>query len=189
MNTTMITRRIPVEMLKPAKYNPRVDLQPGDPVYEKIKKSLDEYGYVDPLIGRSPYQWQHEPVLFGWLPNGKHKWYADRKQTTIWNYDKPKKNAEHPTMKPIPLVAYPIKNSSAPNGVVMDLFGGSGSTLMACDQTDRICKTMELDERYASVIVDRYIQFHEGATQNVKVLRDGTVLTYEEAMAESKPVE
>ncbi len=92
-------------------------------------------------------------------------------------------------MKPIPLLAYPIKNSSAPNGVVMDLFGGSGSTLMACDQTDRICKTMELDERYASVIVDRYIQFHEGATQNVKVLRDGAVLTYEEAMARSKPAE
>ena len=92
-------------------------------------------------------------------------------------------------MKPIPLVAYPIKNSSAPNGVVMDLFGGSGSTLMACDQTDRICKSMELDERYASVIVDRYIQFHEGATQNVKVLRDGAVLTYEEATAGSKPAE
>ena len=89
-------------------------------------------------------------------------------------------------MKPIPLVAYPIKNSSAPNGVVMDLFGGSGSTLMACDQTDRICKTMELDERYASVIVDRFIQFHEGATQNVKVLRDGAALTYEEAVEASR---
>ena len=134
-------------------------------------------------IGRSPYQWQHEPVLFGWLPNGKHKWYADRKQTTIWNYDKPKKNAEHPTMKPIPLVAYPIKNSSAPNAVVMDLFGGSGSVLIACEQTDRVCRMMELDERYASVIVDRYIQFNEGATQNVKVLRDGKELSYEEALA------
>ena len=87
-------------------------------------------------------------------------------------------------MKPIPLVAYPIKNSSAPNGVVMDLFGGSGSTLMACDQTDRICKTMELDEHYASVIVDRFIQFHDGATQNVKVLRDGVVLSYEDAVAD-----
>ena len=120
-------------------------------------------------------------MLYGWLPNGKHKWYADRKQTTIWQYDKPKKSAEHPTMKPIPLVAYPIKNSSAPNAAVMDLFGGSGSTLMACDQTDRICYTMELDERYASVIVDRYIQFHEGVSQNVKVLRDGAELSYEEA--------
>ena len=71
------------------------------------------------VLGRSPYQWQHEPVLFGWLPNGKHKWFADRKQTTIWNFDKPKHSKEHPTMKPIPLLAYPIKNSSAPNGVVM----------------------------------------------------------------------
>ena len=84
------------------------------------------------VLGRSPYQWQHEPVLFGWLPNGRHKWFADRKQSTIWNFDKPKKSEQHPTMKPIPLLAYPIKNSSAPTGVVMDLFGGSGSTLMAC---------------------------------------------------------
>ena len=107
------------------------------------------------VLGRSPYQWQHEPVLYGWLPNGKHRWFSDRKQSTIWNFDKPKRSKEHPTMKPIPLLAYPIKNSSAPNGVVMDLFGGSGSTLMACEQTDRICRTMELDPRYASVIVLR----------------------------------
>lgn len=90
------------------------------------------------VLGRSPYQWQHEPVLYGWLPNGKHKWFSDRKQSTIWNFDKPKRNADHPTMKPIPLLAYPIKNSSAPNGIVLDLFGGSGSTLIACEQTDRM---------------------------------------------------
>ena len=81
------------------------------------------------------------------------------------------------------------RDSSAPNAVVMDLFGGSGSTLMACDQTDRICYTMELDERYASVIVDRYIQFHEGASQNVKVIRDDTELSYEEAVAETRAAE
>ena len=74
---------------------------------------------------------RHEPVLYGWLPNGKHKWFSDRKQSTVWKFDKPRRSKEHPTMKPIPLLAYPIKNSSAPNGVVMDLFGGSGSTLMA----------------------------------------------------------
>ena len=108
------------------------------------------------VLGRSPYQWQHEPVLYGWLPNGKHKWFSDRKQSTIWNFDNPKKSADHPTMKPIPLLAYPIKNSSAPNAVVMDLFGGSGSTLMACEQTDRICRTMELDPKYATVIVERF---------------------------------
>ena len=85
------------------------------------------------VLGRSPYQWQHEPVLFGWLPNGKHRWFSDRKQSTVWNFDKPRRSKEHPTMKPIPLLAYPIKNSSAPNGIVLDLFGGSGSTLMACE--------------------------------------------------------
>ena len=131
------------------------------------------------VLGRSPYQWQHEPVLFGWLPNGKHRWFADRKQTTIWNYDKPKHNKEHPTMKPIPLLAYPIKNSSAPNAVVLDTFGGSGSTLIACEQTDRICYTMELDPRYASVIVQRYADL-VGSGANVSVLRDGSRLSYDD---------
>lgn len=128
------------------------------------------------VLGRSPYQWQHEPVLFGWLPNGKHKWFADRKQTTIWNYDKPKQSKDHPTMKPIPLLAYPIKNSSAPNAIVLDTFGGSGSTLIACEQTDRICYTTELDERYASVIVQRYVDLV--GTDKVSVLRNGSTYTY-----------
>lgn len=83
-------------------------------------------------------------------------------------------------MKPIPLLAYPIKNSSAPNGVVMDLFGGSGSTLIACEQTDRICRTMELDPRYASVIVQRYVDLI-GSAEGVSVVRDGKTMTYEEA--------
>lgn len=130
------------------------------------------------VLGRSPYQWQHEPVLFGWLPNGKHKWFADRKQTTIWNYDKPKQSKDHPTMKPIPLLAYPIKNSSAPNAIVLDTFGGSGSTLIACEQTDRICYTTELDERYASVIVQRYVDL-VGADK-VSVLRNGSTYTYDQ---------
>ena len=131
------------------------------------------------VLGRSPYQWQHEPVLFGWLPNGKHKWFSDRKQSTIWNFDKPKKSAQHPTMKPIPLLAYPIRNSSAPNGVVMDLFGGSGSTLIACEQTDRVCRTMELDPRYASVIVARYIEL-TGSNEGVCVERDGVTIQHSE---------
>ena len=129
------------------------------------------------VLGRSPYQWQHEPVLFGWMPNGKHRWFADRKQTTIWNFDKPKRNKEHPTMKPIPLLAYPIKNSSAPNAVVLDLFGGSGSTLIACAETDRICRTMELDPRYASVIVERYAVYRQD-TSDIWVLRNGEKLPY-----------
>lgn len=133
------------------------------------------------VLGRSPYQWQHEPVLYGWLPNGKHKWFSDRKQSTIWNFDKPKKNGDHPTMKPIPLVAYPIKNSSAPNAVVLDLFGGSGSTLIACEETDRICRTMELDPKYASVIVQRYVAYKESGA-DVRVLRGGKEYTYTEIM-------
>jgi len=140
------------------------------------------------VLGRSPYQWQHEPVLFGWLPNGKHKWFSDRKQSTIWNFDKPKRSEQHPTMKPIPLLAYPIKNSSAPNGVVLDLFSGSGSTLIACEQTDRICHTMELDPKYASVIVLRFVE-QAGSAAGVKVLRGGVELSYEEANPAPPPAE
>lgn len=131
------------------------------------------------VLGRSPYQWQHEPVLFGWLKNGTHQWYSDRKQTTIWEYDKPRKNADHPTMKPVPLLAYPILNSSLSNCIVLDPFGGSGSTLIACEQTNRICHTIELDEKYADVIVKRYIE-QVGNSNNVYVERDGEKLPYSE---------
>ena len=131
------------------------------------------------VLGRSPYQWQHEPVLFGWKKKGKHKWYAGRKETTVWEYDKPKKNGDHPTMKPIPLLAYPIQNSSLTNSIVLDPFAGSGSTLIACEQTDRICYTIELDEKFCDVIVKRYIE-QVGSTENISVERDGSVLKYEE---------
>ena len=123
------------------------------------------------VLGRSPYQWQHEPCLFGWKKKGKHQWYADRKQTTIWEFEKSKKNADHPTMKPIPLLAYVIQNSSMSNTIVLDPFGGSGSTLIACEQTDRSCYTVELDEKYCDVIVKRYLEF-TGADQ-VALLRGG----------------
>ena len=96
------------------------------------------------VLGRSDYQWQHEPVLYGFLKNGKHKWFSDRSQTTVWNFDKPKKNKNHPTSKPLDLLGYPIGNSSQANAIVVDTFGGSGSTLMACEQMNRICYTMEL---------------------------------------------
>ena len=122
------------------------------------------------VLGRSDYQWQHEPVLYGFLQNGKHRWYSDRKQTTIWNFDKPKRNANHPTSKPLDLLAYPIGNSSQVNSIVLDTFGGSGSTLMACEQAGRICYTMELDEKYASVILRRYVD-DTGDTDNVYVIR------------------
>lgn len=124
------------------------------------------------VLGRSPYNWIHEPILFGWLRGGKHKWFTGRSETTVWNYDRPKKNGEHPTMKPVPLLCYPIKNSSQVNGIVMDLFGGSGSTLIACEQIDRIAYTLELDPKYATVIVKRFIE-QVGTDDDVYVLRDG----------------
>ena len=132
------------------------------------------------VLGRSPYQWQHEPCLYGWKKNGRHQWYTGRKETTIWEFDKPKKNSDHPTMKPIPLLAYPIANSSMTNSVVLDPFGGSGSTLIACEQTDRICRTIELDEKFCDVIVNRYIE-QFGSPEGVSVLRDGKNYQYEEA--------
>lgn len=131
------------------------------------------------VLGRSPYQWQHEPCLYGWKKNGKHQWYTGRKETTIWEFDKPKKNGDHPTMKPIPLLAYPIQNSSMANSVVLDPFGGSGSTLIACEQTDRICCTIELDEKFCDVIVKRYIE-QVGSDEEVSVLRDGKEYKYSE---------
>ena len=129
------------------------------------------------VLGRSPYQWQHEPILFGWKKKGKHNWYSDRKQTTIWEFEKPKKNGDHPTMKPVALVAYPIMNSSLSNCIVLDPFGGSGSTLIACEQTDRICYSIELDEKYCDVIVKRYIE-QVGKSDSVFLLRDGSKIRY-----------
>lgn len=137
------------------------------------------------VLGRSPYQWQHEPCLFGWKKNGRHQWYSDRKQTTIWEFDKPKKNGDHPTMKPIPLIAYPIRNSSMTNCIVLDPFGGSGSTLIACEQTGRICRTIELDEKYCDVIVKRYIEQAKSAAE-VYVVREGKKIPYAELGIESK---
>lgn len=135
------------------------------------------------VLGRSPYQWQHEPCLFGWKKSGKHQWYAGRKETTIWEFDKPKKNSDHPTMKPVPLIAYPIMNSSMINCIVLDPFGGSGSTLIACEQTGRICHTIELDEKYCDVIVNRY-QEQIGSSDGISVIREGQTYSYAEIAAQ-----
>ena len=135
------------------------------------------------VLGRSDYQWQHEPVLYGFLKNGKHRWYSDRKQTTIWNFNKPKRNENHPTSKPLDLLSYPIRNSSQENAIVIDTFGGSGSTLMACEETNRICYTMELDEKYASVILRRYVE-GTGNADGVYVIRDGQRIPYTELVKE-----
>lgn len=135
------------------------------------------------VLGRSDYQWQHEPVLYGFLKNGKHKWFSDRSQTTVWNFDKPKKNKNHPTSKPLDLLGYPIGNSSQANAIVVDTFGGSGSTLMACEQMNRICYTMELDEKYASVILRRYVEDTNDA-DNVFVIRNGEKIMYSDLVKE-----
>ncbi len=132
------------------------------------------------VLGRSPYQWLHEPVLFGWKKGGKHNWYAGRKETTVWEYDKPKKNDLHPTMKPVNLIAYPIKNSSMSNCIVLDPFGGSGSTLIASDQLKRICYTVELDPKFVDVIVHRYAEV-TGAADKVFLIRDGKKIPLAEA--------
>lgn len=135
------------------------------------------------VLGRSDYQWQHEPVLYGFMQNGKHPWYSDRKQTTIWNFDKPKKNSNHPTSKPLDLLAYPINNSTQVNAIVIDTFGGSGSTLMACEQMNRICYTMELDEKYASVILRRYVE-DTNDSENVYVIRNDEKILYKDLVKE-----
>lgn len=109
-------------------------------------------------LGRQDYQWRHEPCLYGWKDGASHKWYSDRKQSTVLEFDKPSANEEHPTMKPVGLMAYLIQNSTKRGDVVLDVFGGSGSTLIACEKTGRKCLTMELDPHYCDVIIARWEQ-------------------------------
>lgn len=134
------------------------------------------------VLGRSPYQWMHEPCLFGWKKDGKHQWYSDRKQTTIWEYDRPKANKDHPTMKPVGLMAYPIRNSTMTNGIVLDPFLGSGSTLVACEETDRVCMGIELETKFVDVIVKRYIELKDGNASDVYVIRGGQKLSLDEVV-------
>jgi DNA modification methylase len=133
-------------------------------------------------LGRSDYQWCHEPCLYGWKKAGKHNWYGDRKQSTIWHCDKPSRSEKHPTMKPIPLLAIPIANSTQTNGVVLEPFAGSGSTLICCEQLGRVCYAIELDEKFVDVIVNRYIEA-VGSADGVFVERGGKTLKYEEVVA------
>ena len=116
------------------------------------------------VLGRQDYQWIHEPCLYGWKDGEAHNWYGDRAQTTIMEFNKPKKNDVHPTMKPTEMLCYLLKNSTKKNDVVLDTFGGSGSTLIACEQLGRKCRTMELDPKYCDVIRKRWAEhkFGEG---------------------------
>ena len=140
------------------------------------------------VLGHSPYQWQHEPCLYGWKKGGRHQWYSDRKQTTIWEYDRPHTSKDHPTMKPVALMAYPIQNSCMSNCIVLDPFLGSGSTLIACEETNRICYGIELDEKFVDVIVRRYIE-KAGDASKVSVIRDGKTYSYADLDVDSAATE
>jgi site-specific DNA-methyltransferase (adenine-specific) len=127
------------------------------------------------IMGRQDYQWKHEPCLYGWLDGGSHNWYSDRKQTTIIDFDKPSRNGEHPTMKPIGLFGYQIENSSKVGDLVIDAFGGSGTTMVACEQLKRKARVIEYDPKYCDVIVKRMITLDPSLT----IKRNGFDVTSE----------
>ena len=129
------------------------------------------------VLGRQDYQWKHEPCLYGWKGGAAHNWYSDRKQTTVIDMNKPNRNAEHPTMKPVQLFAYLMENSSKPGDIVLDSFCGSGTTLIACEQMNRTARVLELDPKYCDVIVGRYINL-VGSSDEVAVERNGKIIKY-----------
>ena len=129
------------------------------------------------VMGRQDYHWKHEPCLYGWK-EGTHLWATDRKQTTVLSFDRPSKSEMHPTMKPVELFVYQITNNTKNEDIVLDTFLGSGSTLIACEKTDRVCYGMELDPKYASVIIQRYIDC-KGSDDGVIRLNDNK--TWKEA--------
>jgi site-specific DNA-methyltransferase (adenine-specific) len=110
-------------------------------------------------FGRSDYHWKHEPCLYGWIDGASHNWMGDRKQTTVIEFKRPSKSELHPTMKPVGLMEYQIENNTRGKDIVLDLFGGSGSTLIACEKLDRICNTIEFDPKYCDVIIKRWENF------------------------------
>lgn len=175
-------------MFKIIKYGGSFYVFHADLEGENFRRSIREAGFKiaqcciwvkDSLvIGRQDYQWQHEPCLYGWKLGAAHYWNSDRKQTTIWNFDKPKASRIHPTMKPIALMAYPITNSTKPGEIVVDLFSGSGSTIMACQQTDRVGYGMEIDPKYVAATVRRFLAMFP--QQPVLLERDGNILSIEE---------
>lgn len=121
------------------------------------------------VLGRQDYQWRHEPCLYGWKKGASHNWFSDRKQTTVMEFDRPTKSIEHPTMKPIPLFAYLIQNSSQEGWNVYDSFGGSGTTIMACEQLNRNGFSMELDPHYCDVIINRWETYTGKKAEKIKV--------------------
>lgn len=131
------------------------------------------------VLGRQDYHWKHEPCLYGWKGGSGHLWNSDRKQTTVLNFERPNRNGEHPTMKPVNLFSYQLQNNTKEEDAVLDLFGGSGTTLIACEQTNRKCYMMELDEKYATVIIKRYIELVKNESE-VYVMRENKKINYNE---------
>jgi len=116
------------------------------------------------VMGRSDYHWQWEPLMYGWQEGKKHWWCGDRNQGNVWNFDRPMANKLHPTMKPVALIEFALRNSSKPGDIVLDPFAGSGSTLIACENTDRVCFAVEIDPRYCDVIIERFRSVNPDAT-------------------------
>ena len=184
------------QFLKSVFENMYAVLKPGGSFYvfhadsegENFRKAIREANFKiaqcciwvkDTLVmGRQDYQWQHEPCLYGWKLGAAHYWNSNRKQTTIWRFDKPRANRIHPTMKPVALMAYPICNSTRNGEIVVDLFSGSGSTIMACQQTDRIGYAMEIDPKYVAASVLRFKAMFPQA--DIRLERDGVLLSSEE---------
>jgi len=119
------------------------------------------------VMGRQDYHWQHEPCLYGWKKGASHFWNADRKQTTVLKFDRPNRNKEHPTMKPVDLFQYQMSNSSKPNHIILDTFGGSGTTLIAAERIQRQARLVELDPRYCDVIIKRWENFTGNKAERV----------------------
>lgn len=173
-------------------------LKQGAPIYvfhadtegENFRKAFRDTGFKlseclvwvknSMVMGRNDYQWKHEPILYGWKPGAAHPWYSDRKQTTVLEFDKPLRSEDHPTMKPLDLVSYLIKNSSKQRDVVGDPFGGSGTTLICCERTWRNARVIELGENYADVHVKRYIKYMNENHLEFEIFKNGKRLPKEQ---------
>lgn len=174
--------------------------EPGAPIYvfhadsegDNFRRALKEGGYKlsqcliwlknSIVMGRQDYHWKHEPCLYGWKEGAAHTWYSDRKQSTILEFDKPLRNEEHPTMKPIELFCYLIKNSSKQRDIVGDPFGGSGTTLICCEKTWRQARVIELGENYADVHVKRYIKYMQDNKLQFEILINGKKMSNEQQL-------
>ena len=137
---------------------------------------------------RTDWKFNMEPIIWGWRKDGKHIWYGDQKQTAVFEFDgikdSEKDGCGHPSSKPVPLIAYLIKQCTQSNGLVLDGFLGSASTLMACDQLNRICYGVELEPKFVDVAVKRYMAAHNESSDGITLIRDGNKMTYEQALSE-----